>query len=211
MRALRLVRPAWLQPLHAVGLVVEDEVLFFLFGRRLLGGSQLLTQDGVKVGLDVVFGAKVLILFVVVLALGLASDGSTVDDRIRVFLLDDVGNLRVDEEILVLYVEFEGVFVERIAFEIWIREDLAFEFSLVHHFVIRHSSYPFQQLRREISPRTTEIGESTLLATFLGPTLRFKALELRGFMGDMGHSGCQRTVTRHFGDLTMHLEGDTSV
>ncbi|NBT26686.1 MAG: hypothetical protein EBT09_09075, partial [Actinobacteria bacterium] len=83
------------------------------------------------------------------LALGLPSDWGLFDDRIWIFCLGWVSEFRVNEEVVFFDIEVERVFVETLGIKIWIGKDLALEFPLIHHFVIGHSHFPFQQSRRE--------------------------------------------------------------
>jgi hypothetical protein len=64
--ALSLVWSTWLQALHSIGLVVNDNVFFVLFRRRIIGSRQFLTKDGVEIRLNVVFRAHVVVIVIVV-------------------------------------------------------------------------------------------------------------------------------------------------
>jgi hypothetical protein len=66
LRALRLVWPARLQTLHSVGLIVDYCIFFIVLWWLIVCGRELVAKNGVQVGFNVIFGAKIVIVIVII-------------------------------------------------------------------------------------------------------------------------------------------------
>jgi len=55
-----------LQALHAIGLVVYNNIFFVLFRWRIICSCEFFAKNGVKVGLNVVFSAQVIVIIVII-------------------------------------------------------------------------------------------------------------------------------------------------
>jgi hypothetical protein len=66
LSALRLIRASWLQTLHAIGLVVYNNIFFVLFRWRIICCCEFLAKNCVEVSLNIVFSSQVIVVIVVI-------------------------------------------------------------------------------------------------------------------------------------------------
>jgi hypothetical protein len=145
--ALILIGPFWLKTLKPVGLIIHDRIFLVIVGRSVIGGNKLLAQDGIQISFDVIFGAQVVVVVIVIAGrfLGYGFDGNNIwiifDDDLK-FKVIGKNIFGLVAEGTVFDIDVECVWVDILGIKFNNGQDRRIEVVGTYNIIFGHTLFP---------------------------------------------------------------------